>query len=436
MKKSITIKWFRVFVMVVLLSTATTMVANDESQNNAVPCPVEISSDIVNGTLTVDKAEALAGDTVTITVTPDYGYSATSSDVSIELTIDPSISHAPHRTMALALGDIFHPTGDTRATHDFPATYSFVMPDYPLSVLISANFTQLTKYRVAWVAGGTTHSLRLSTSNGQYWGGDILEGTLVTATITLTPPEDFFVVGLSVLDYNNEDRKVEVTDHGNGIFTFTMPNFDIVVRGMVGAYMHGVRFDADNHWATYYGDYVLKVPDGVQAYVVTAVTDTEVQLELLTDGDDPPFIPWEMGVLLYSETPMEEVTTVTSGRASWDYTSMLKGSLEDTEMTSGYVLYGDKFIRARAGTLPAHRCYLPLDSVNSNTSTGAPRMLTIKRPGEGGVITGVEGIKDCDVVSVKYVNMMGIVSDEPFRGVNIAIETLSDGRKRTAKVVK
>lgn len=163
----------------------------------------------------------------------------------------------------------------------------------------------------------------------------------------------------------------------------------------------------------------------------------QVQIEeLLSDGGDPPFIPRRMGVLLYSETPMDEVTTVESNRASWDYTSMLKGSLEDTEITSGYVLYGDKFILSRTGTLPAHRCYLPLDSVT--TSASAPRVLKIRRPGEE-IVTGIEEVITTgatDVASVKYVSITGAVSDRPFSGVNVMVITRADGTTENHKMVK
>ena len=424
----------RIFALITLISFSTLAAEAQSGDNTAQPCPVEVVANIENGTVTVDKTEAMAGETVTITVTPAYGYAATSSDVNIDLTIDPGNSRAPH--LAPALGETFHPVGDARATHDFPATYTFTMPEYPLCVSISANFSKLPTYSVIWVPGMTGHELRMSTSNGGYWGGDIPEGTLVTVTIRMTNPDDFFVERVFVAENDNRDNEVETTDLGNGVYTFIMPAFDIVVRGIEKAYLHGVRFDANNHWATYYGDYCLEVPDGVQGYVVTGITDNELQLELLTADDNPPFIPRKMGVLLYSETPMDEVITTESRIASWDYTSMLKGSLDDMEMPAGYVLYGDKFYLSRPGNLPAHRCYLPLDSVPSSAS--APRVLKIHRLGEE-IVTGIEEVITTgatDVASVKYVSITGAVSDRPFSGVNVMVITRADGTTETRKVVK
>ena len=411
----------RIVTLIVLISFSTLAMEAQTGDNNAQPCPVEVSSDIVNGTVTVDKTEAMAG-------------AVTSSDVNIDFTIDPGNSRAPHR--APALGETFLPVGDARATHDFPATYTFTMPEYPLCVLISAKFTQLPVHTVYWVAGRTGHELYVSTCNGGYWGGGIPEGTLVTVTIKMTEPEDFFVERVLVAEYENRDNEVETTNLGNGVYTFIMPAFEIIVMGIEKAYLRGVRFDANNHWATYYGNHCLNIPDGVQGYVVTGVTDNEVQLQLLTNEDGPPFIPWKVGVLLYSETPMDEVITDESSRVSLDYTSMLKGSIEDMEMPPGYVLYGDKFILSRTGTLPAHRCYIPLDSVT--TSASAPRVLKIRRPGEE-IVTGIEEVITTgatDVASVKYVSITGAVSDRPFSGVNVMVITRADGTTESHKMFK
>ena len=87
----------RVFALSIVLISSTLSAEAQSGESTPVPCPVEVTTDIVNGTVTVDKAEALAGETVTITVTPNYGYAALSSDVNIELTIDPAHSHAPRR---------------------------------------------------------------------------------------------------------------------------------------------------------------------------------------------------------------------------------------------------------------------------------------------------------------------------------------------------
>ena len=50
---------------------------------------------------------------------------------------------------------------------------------------------------------------------------------------------------------------------------------------------------------------------------------------------------------------------------------------------------------------------------------------------------GVEGVvADKEVASVKYFNLAGIESDEPFDGMNVVITTYTDGSQNIEKLVK
>lgn len=178
----------------------------------------------------------------------------------------------------------------------------------------------------------------------------------------------------------------------------------------------------------------MRVPDNVTAYAVTSVENDEVQVQQIEPHGDIYLIPKNMGVLLYSESPMSDIVT---GVFDEDNTpnpgsSLLQGSVEDIEVSSGYGLYNDMFIRSEVGTLPAHRCFLPQNILPA----GAPFMLKIVRHGEGGVATSIENINTSDVVGVKYVNTTGNVSDKPFNGVNIKVVTRTDGTTETTKIIK
>jgi len=53
------------------------------------------------------------------------------------------------------------------------------------------------------------------------------------------------------------------------------------------------------------------------------------------------------------------------------------------------------------------------------------------------VVTGTSKLLvEPKVTSVKYYNLMGVESDVPFSGVNIVVSTMSDGSRRSAKVVR
>lgn len=188
--------------------------------------------------------------------------------------------------------------------------------------------------------------------------------------------------------------------------------------------LDGVAFTANSQWATYYNSARnLTLPEGVTAYVVTGVQGNNVAIEPVT------YIPAGVGVLLYSEDAAEQLSsTLYTGETS-THTSLLVGSDEDQNITEGYVLYNNIFYRSEEGTLEAHRCYLPMTQV-----AGAPRMLMI---GASDVPTAIESIiAQGNVAGIKYVNLSGMTSDEPWRGVNIAVITLTDGTTRTVKVIK
>lgn len=188
--------------------------------------------------------------------------------------------------------------------------------------------------------------------------------------------------------------------------------------------LEGVAFTANSQWATYYNSARnLTLPEGVTAYVVTGVQGNNVAIEPVT------YIPAGVGVLLYSEDAAEQLSsTLYTGETS-THTSLLVGSDEDQNITEGYVLYNNTFYRSEEGTLEAHRCYLPMTQV-----AGAPRMLMI---GASDVPTAIESIiAQGNVAGIKYVNLSGMTSDKPWRGVNIAVITLTDGTTRTVKVIK
>ncbi len=406
-------------------------IANQELQINYAPCPV-ILYDMGNfegGTIKADKTEAAQGDIVTLTVNPGYGYICDKDNITIEWIINGGEAQAPKH--APQVGETFHPDGDLVATHDLPANYTFTMPEYPYGVWINAEFQDI-RHKIT-LRNDLAHC---TIATDQPDNDGVPAGTLVTVTPTATPAEDFVATGLNIfIDGEGilDHADIGVTANSDGTFSFVMPEYDIIVAPIYKAYLHGVVLDPGrNHWATYYGAYNLEVPEGVTAYVVTGVENDEVTVE------EYDIIPMNTGVLLYAEhleEPMFNITTEYIGEIDPGATSLLWGSA-DEYTSGGYVLYEDKFILSMRGIVSAHRCSLPWQTVNGSGAAGAPHVLKIKLPGEGGVITGVDNINAADVVSVKYVNMNGMTSDKPFQGVNIVVETLSDGTTRTVKVVK
>ena len=291
----------------------------------------------------------------------------------------------------------------------FPKTGVYTFTFDPSNNTLVVTGDMLYNITVAETTNGT------ATTNPD---GPVAAGTEVT--IVPAPAEGYEVDAITVT--YGENQTVVVTDN-----KFVMPAADVTVNVSFKAIeyeLEGVTFTADRQWATYYnGTKNLALPQGVKAYIVNSVINDAV------DITEIGYIPAGVGVLLYSENVANQVMTIAYTGETGSYTSLLVGSDEAQTITEGYVLYNNNFIRSEAGTVAAHRCYLPATQV-----AGAPRILKI---GLGDVPTAIESIiAQGNVAGIKYVNINGMTSNEPFRGINIAVITFTDGTTRTVKVVK
>lgn len=291
----------------------------------------------------------------------------------------------------------------------FPKTGVYTFTFDPSNNTLVVTGDMLYNITVAETTNGT------ATTNPD---GPVAAGTEVT--IVPAPAEGYEVDAITVT--YGENQTVVVTDN-----KFVMPAADVTVNVSFKAIQYeleGVTFTANRHWATYYnGTRNLALPESIQAYVVNSVVNDAV------DITEIGHIPAGVGVLLYCEAAAEQVFTTPYTGSTGTYTSKLVGRDEAQTITEGYVLYNNAFYRSESGTVAAHRCYLPATQV-----AGAPRMLKI---GVSDVPTAIESIiAQGNVAGIKYVNLSGMTSDEPWRGVNIAVITFTDGTTRTVKVIK
>ena len=113
-------------------------------------------------------------------------------------------------------------------------------------------------------------------------------------------------------------------------------------------------------WASYCADENLETPEGLQAYVVTGLTEDGVSVEAID------YIPEGVGVLLKRTKEIAEPIKAKpyTGAETETPDNLLSGTTEGTAVGSEtgnvYVLYNDGFTRATKGTIPAHRAYLVL----------------------------------------------------------------------------
>ena len=354
-----------------------------------------------NGSAQVDKIVAVAGETVTVTTYPNQEYKV--DEIYYTYTIEGTSNRV----------DIEN--GDNG--------YTFTMP--AADVLVVVTFKSIfNSYVLNYVGAPTGGTVAVTNGDNQPINPGDAVAELSTVIVTVTPNEGYELETVEIKTENDESVNVEVVD---GAYRFIMPssNTTIIVTFKAIEYeLEGVTFTADRQWATYYnGTKNLALPQGVKAYIVNSVINDAV------DITEIGYIPAGVGVLLYSENVADQVMTIAYTGETGSYTSLLVGSDEAQTITAGYVLYNNNFIRSEAGTVAAHRCYLPATQV-----AGAPRILKI---GLGDVPTAIESIiAQGNVAGIKYVNINGMTSNEPFRGINIAVITFTDGTTRTVKVVK
>lgn len=347
------------------------------------------------------------GCTVTTTVN-DEPVERASAMETVTVTVTPTVENS---TGVITVVDADGNPVEFNATNN-----TFVMP-YS-AVTITATYT-VQKFAITL---GTSPDYTLTTD--QTDNSQVAVGAEVTVTVTPTNTADFVPAGL----ITDPALQSTITDNGDGTYTFTMPANAISIEAKLEAILHGVVFDANHRWATYYGAYNLEAPENVEVYTVGA--DYALGEEVPVTKID--YIPANVGVLLYCPNDMADITTPLYTGQTSTYTSALVGSVEPMTLAAyeNYVLYNDVFLLAQAGTLPAHRCYLP------KPADGSKMRLTLNRPGEGGVITAIEGIDAENVANVKYVNLAGMTSDKPFSGINIMVITRTDGTVETMKIVK
>ena len=449
---------------------------------------ITVAEGIEHGTVVPDKTEAAAGETVTLTVTPAEGYeletlTVMNGETAVEVT---------NNTFVMPAGDVTITATFKESIVNYNLTWS-VTPAEGGTVEIKAGETVLTT-SPAQVAAGThititptpaqgyeVESVKVNgtplltidddETGGEFgapalkdfpggisagfgtYGFDMAEDAEVVVTfkkteytITVTEPQNGAVVPSATTANMGDEITLDITPATgyeidevtvmagedevelDSDYKFTMPASDVTVTVTFKAItyeLEGVAFTTERHWATYYNERDLALPQGMKAYVVDAINGDATEITEI------PYIPAGVGVLLYSETAGENFTTVAYTGETDTYTSKLMGSNEAQEIAAGagYVLYNNYFILSEGGTVAAHRCYLPVQ-----TTMGAPRTLKI---GQNGTVSAIETlIAEGNVAAVKYVNLSGLTSDQPFNGVNIAVVTFTDGTTRTIKLVK
>ena len=265
------------------------------------------------------------------------------------------------------------------------------------------------------VSAGTNTAKATITGKGNYTGSADKMFTINKAQLTVTPDDKTYNVGDNIeltvsydgfVDGDDEDVLTTEPTASYGTADITKPGrYEITASGGVAqnydfVYETGtltinrvldVSF-ASNTWATYCGTENLATPEGLQAYIVTAVGTSAVTTSAID------YIPANTAVLLKDvegkAASANIVASAYEGETTTFPDNILQGgvAVDVSTITGGtvYVLYKDMFKRATGGTIPANRGYL----VVAPSSGNAPELsITI-----GDDTTGI-GTVGCDSVA-------------------------------------
>ncbi len=165
------------------------------------------------GTVDVNPTAPAAGATVTLTVTPAEGYKIAKSDIVAEATINPGSAQLPRpKDAGPNVGKILELQGEDPADLSAARDYTFTMPEEPLNVLVTANFTGIPLFNitVADIQNGSVVPDKTQAAEGE------------TVNLTVTPAQGY---ELDELYYMKGTEKVTITGT-----SFQMPAGDVEIH--------------------------------------------------------------------------------------------------------------------------------------------------------------------------------------------------------------
>ena len=165
---------------------------------------------VENGSITLDKEMANYKDTITVTVTPNAGYSI------------GTVTYTPENGTALTIDPV-------------DGVYSFEMP--AANVTVNATFTA-NDYTVT-VTTPTNGTVKASKTEQVHVGE--------TITLTVSPATGYKLKSLTYTDADGKAQNVTVSD---GTYSFTMPAANTTVTAEFESIAYTIKFDKNDDKAT------------------------------------------------------------------------------------------------------------------------------------------------------------------------------------------
>ena len=230
-----------------------------------------------------------------------------------------------------------------------------------------------------------------------------------------------------------------------------------VIFAMTGFIVHADQISVED--SMYVNDFTAKAGDTVTVDVLffnttaySAIQDvifTDENINIIPTFDDGSDVAWLDPVGRSVSNPRALVSYTTNAiladpNKHVSHELRLVGVQMRNKAVFSIVTQGEPIYQIRLA-IPQNTPtgVFPCKIVNQRYSTGIPNDNTT-RVGKNSTfyitVDGTTGVKDVnaakEVAGVKYFNIAGMESSEPFQGMNIVVTSYTDGTQSTAKVMK
>ena len=235
--------------------------------------------------------------------------------------------------------------------------FSTKTADYAVTFIVTDGWLKITPAALTITANDMEKAAGVADPELEYTSEGLKEGDAISGTLERTVGETVGTYAISQGDLSAGD---------NYTLTFNGANF-VIYRAIDDLFAEGCE------WATFVANEDLDIPEGLQAYVVTAIEGTTV---VITTS---PYIAKGVGFLLKrSDKSVNSFKGYAfSGTATSVPESLLTGSATaatDIQMYKDFVLYNDNFELAGVSSVGQWHAYLPASALGGAAGS---RRLTI-----------------------------------------------------------
>lgn len=390
----------KVWLLALMMMGSTVAVAQDTNE----PVDEEVQDD-TSWQVKVDLNESYAGGQVevtgqvlndedgsvdvTITLTPNEGYTITKDDIKVVLTRPSEPQNTREGSPGIAESLELQDTDD-------PLAFVFTVPSGFGAWVMEANFQEkepdepndISKdeySEVVWAYNAETKALTISGTGETFdfegegfvdpWasfraeittvtveagvtglGAKIFDGCTSLTDITIQGAEQVVAFGAGAIP-----EGVAVDVPGNLYNEYLSAG--LTVTSTAAVEMTGVNFGDNNHYDTFVGAVDMMVPSVLKAYIITGISGSDLVLSEVST------IPAGVPVLVYSEALTgDDFRSAGATETGQVPTSLLKVAPEGGKKVAlgeVYLLYNDVFYYAQAGTITAGGVYLEPETQNN-----------------------------------------------------------------------